>query len=196
MSTRVTLAVIFVVSLGALPGVARAQYAQPPQGYGQQQQQQPYYGQPQPDAQPQPYAQQPAPQARTVRRPIIGLIVSGAVMLGVSWLIHGAIVSPFAGWSIDSGFNGRWDTFRSVGLVPVAGPWIQLAIKPTGFSDDGWAPYLVLDGVLQAAGLVMLVLGASIQNETTVYADAGGFELAVLPTAGDGAAGVAALGRF
>lgn len=194
---RVTLAIIVVACLGSLPSAASAQqqgYGQPQQGYGQPQ---PYYGQPQqPYAQPQPYAQQPQPQPRTVTRPQIGLIVSGAVMLGVSWLIHGAVVSPFAGWSIDRGYQAGWESFRGLGLIPVAGPWIQLATKPTGFSEDGWAPYLVLDGLLQTAGLVMLVLGATIQTEHTVYAALEESGFAILPTAGEDGAGLAAFGRF
>jgi len=132
----------------------------------------PYQQQAQPQYQQQPvYGYQPQPQPRTEERVHTGLIVGGAVMLGVSWLVHGALISPFAGYSLDSGYQPEWESFRYVGLIPLAGPWIQLAIKPGTLSDDSWGPYLIIDGILQAGGLIMLICGASITETVTIYGD-------------------------
>ncbi|MBX3272380.1 MAG: hypothetical protein KF729_19125 [Sandaracinaceae bacterium] len=174
---RMVVAVALATAVALAPGAAGAQVSG--QVYiGPAPQQQPVYGQPvygQPTygqpvyAQPQ-YAPQPRPM-RTEQRAHVGLIVGGAVMLGVSWLVNAALISPFAGWSASSGYQPSWEAFRYAGLVPVAGPWIQLALKPNGLSDDGWGTYLVIDGLLQAAGLTMLILGATITETVTVYGD-------------------------
>jgi len=143
------------------------QYQQAPPQYGQPQQQyvQPQYAQPQPQ-----FVQAPGQvQPRTEQRSHVGMIVGGTVVLGVSWLLHGALISPLAGWSADRGYQLEWESFRYLGLVPVLGPWIQLAIKPSGLSDDSWGPYLVVNGILQAGGLALLIVGASVRETDTVY---------------------------
>lgn len=178
---------------GQYPPQQQYPQQQYPQQYPQQQYQQPqYYAPPQ---------QQPAPprQTRTERRPIIGLVVPGAVLLGVSWIIHAAVVSPFAGWSIDRGYQPEWDAFRAWGLLPLAGPWIQLAIKPDTGGRDGWDPYLVIDGILQAGGLTMLILGLAIQERHEVYVDnerAPGPQFAVLPMVTPEYSGLSLAGIF
>lgn len=178
-------------------------YAQPapqPQPYAQPQPYPQPYPQPSPQpyyAQPQPYAQPaPPPQTRTEMRPNLGLVITGAVMLAVSWIIHGALISPFAGYSLDLGFQDQWATFRATGFIPLAGPWVQLAVKPNGTGSDGWGPYLVVDGVLQAAGLTMLILGLVLQEEHTVVARADAPSFAIAPMIGPALTGLAASGRF
>ncbi len=149
---------------------------------------QPYY----PVAAPQPA---PPPQPREESRPHLGLAISGGVMLGVSWLVHAALISPLAGCDLDS-CQDAWGDFRLVGTIPLAGPWIQLAVKPTS-DRDGWLPYLVIDGLLQIAGLTMLILGVSLRETVTVYSEGpAGFELAVLPSAGPDGGGLGLVGRF
>ena len=45
-------------------------------------------------------------------------------------------------------------------FVPVAGPWIDLGLRPPGTKEENWARVgLVVDGVAQLAGVVMLVAG-------------------------------------
>ena len=165
-------------------------YAQP-QPYVQPQYVQPQY------VQPAYYAPAPVRQARTERRANVGLIVGGAVMLGVSWIANIAVGLPAGDDPFSSGSDPTWDSFRYSSLIPLAGPWVQLAIKPTGFTQDYWAVWLLLDGILQLTGTTLLVIGAATHRTVTVYAEASsGFELAVLPMASPEHAGLVALGRF
>ena len=193
------------------------QTAVPPPGYGgsvtvqggagggqvQVQAQGPQVQQPQPQPQPQVYGQpqqqpvyqQPQPQPREETSHMVGLIVSGAVLLGASWITN-MIVSAFAG-TVDTASSDPedWDEFRYIGLIPVLGPWIQMAVKPTPFDHDDWAYFLMVDGILQAAGLTMLIIGAAVPVTRTVYAENGereGIDLAIAPSPG----GINLLGRF
>ncbi len=170
-------------------------YAQPQPYPGQQ-----YQQYPQPAYAPQPgYAPQypaPARQPHDVTRPNVGLIVSGAVMLGVGWITN-IVAGMFAGLELyGSSSSGQWDSFRVSSIIPVAGPWVQLAVKPTSFSNDGWAEWLIIDGLLQLAGATLLVVGVALPQHETVYSDRGGdFQLAIVPRVGD-QWGLAAVGRF
>jgi hypothetical protein len=164
-------------------------YVQPSPQYGS-----PVY------AQPSPYMD-PAPAQRGGPRNL-GLIISGAVILGVGWVFN-IITSLFAGVHVDlfgsgsGGSSDAWEAFRYTGLIPVVGPWIQMALQPTSFGNDGWGPYLIIDGLLQAAGLTMLVIGVATQggDEDTAEND-DGIELTILPSVSPGFAGLTALGRF
>ncbi|MCB9594643.1 MAG: hypothetical protein H6719_18130 [Sandaracinaceae bacterium] len=137
----------------------------------------------------------PPPQPHEESRPILGLAISGAVMLGVSYLVHALLVSPLAGCDIDS-CQSAWGDFRLLGAIPLGGPWAQLALKPPS-SADVWGPYLVIDGVLQSAGLLMLVLGFAIRETRTVMAlDSNGPSFAVVPSMSPDGGGLRAIGRF
>lgn len=161
--TRAGYVLAIAVAAFALPSGAEAQAVQG-QVYVQ-----PGYGQPAA----QPVYTQPQPQPRTEERVHVGLIVAGSVMLGVSWLLHALLISPLAGCSLSStsGCSSTWEDFRWTGALPLVGPWVQLAIKPTDLGQDGWGPYLIIDGLLQAGGLTMLILGATITETVTVYGD-------------------------
>ncbi|HJL20540.1 MAG TPA: EB domain-containing protein [Sandaracinaceae bacterium LLY-WYZ-13_1] len=220
MSTRGTIetwmlgiAVIAAATVLA-PRVAEAQYgcttpAQCPQGSTCVngtcvQQQQGYQQQPPPGYQQQGYPQQQGyqqqsyqqQQPRTETRRMIGLIVAGAVALAAGWAAN-ILVSAFAG--VGSSTVDDWDAFRGYSFIPVVGPWVQLATKPTGFSADSWAGWLVADGIVQAAGLAMLIVGIAVPVETTVYSEGGpgdGLDLALLPQVGPGHGGLSLVGRF
>ncbi|AKF10282.1 hypothetical protein [Sandaracinus amylolyticus] len=74
--------------------------------------------------------------------------------------------------------------------MPIAGPWIQLAVKPTAFDSDDRGTWLIFDGLLQAAGAALLIAG---------IATSGGDEepaLSILPSAGPHHAGLSLAGRF
>jgi hypothetical protein len=156
-------------------GACVRQQAQQPQqtGYAQ-----PTYQQ-QPSQQPT-YQQQP----RVETRRMIGLIVAGGITLGASW-VGNILVSAFAG--VGSVDEELWEPFRGYGLIPVVGPWVQLATKPTPYDQDSWGGWLIGNGLLQAGGLTMLILGIAIPVETTVYSEGGpgeGLEMALLPQLG------------
>jgi hypothetical protein len=139
--------------------------------------------------------QQLAPEPEVETRPRLGLVISGAIVFGVSYVFHAALVSPFGGWSIDYGDNPQWSDFRWMGAIPVAGPWLQLAAKPTAPTDDGWTTYLVVDGLLQAGGLTMLILGLVLRQEVGGYAEADP-SIMIAPMVGQNASGLTAFGRF
>jgi len=45
-------------------------------------------------------------------------------------------------------------------FIPLAGPWIDLGLRPPGTTEENWARFgLVIDGVAQLAGLVLVVTG-------------------------------------
>ncbi len=87
------------------------------------------------------------------RRPLTGLAVAGGSMLGAGYLFS----LPFA--VTDSLlFDGRlWPMF-----IPVVGPFAAIAtFQP--FPEG--AGVLIFDGVLQVAGLTMMIAGVAIRTE-------------------------------
>ncbi|HJL16909.1 MAG TPA: tetratricopeptide repeat protein [Sandaracinaceae bacterium LLY-WYZ-13_1] len=126
--------------------------AQPVQG-------QPVQGQP---VQGQSYAQpgqsyQQAP-TRTESRPRWGLFIGGTIMFAVPWVITWS-----AGLMLDEGGDAT-----ALSFIPAAGPFILLG----EITDDFILPtLLVIDGLLQTAGLVMAVLGIALQSEVEVRAE-------------------------
>lgn len=175
-------------------------YPQQQQPYPQQQQ--PYGAQPYPQQQPMGHG--PPPQEpRTEGRHLVGLIVAGAVVWAASYAFN-AFVGAFAGaFTICGGSTicpdeSEWEEFRGFGFVPLIGPWMQLAAKPTPFGHDTWGGYLIGNAVLQTAGLTMLILGATIEVETRVYGEGpgDGLELALLPQLGPTQGGLQLVGRF
>src|SRR5262245_53713237 len=161
----------------AIAGAASAQqqpyqpYAQQP--YAQQPYAQPPYGQP-PYGQP-PYAQPPyagygvqqqypgayaaRPQPHLETRLNLGLVITGSVILGVFWATN-IFTGLLAGVDLfGSARASQWDGFRLSSIIPVIGPWIQLGVKPTSFDADNWGTWLIIDGLLQATGLALLIIG-------------------------------------
>lgn len=169
----------------------------PPAGYAQPQ---PYYVQPAPPVYaPQPVYAQPvrSPRARTSTRPNIGLIVSGAVLLGVGWVSNIIVGLPAGDDPFTSGSEPKWETFRITSVIPIAGPWIQLGVKPTSFAQDYWGAWLIINGLMQASGLTMLIAGiATPRTYTEVSATGPAFEVALLPNIGPEHVGAALVGRF
>jgi hypothetical protein len=147
----------------------------------------------------QPYAQpvyaEPAPRRRG--GPNLGLIISGAVMLGVGWIANFLVGLPAGDDPFHSGAEPEWQTFRYTSFIPIAGPWVQIAVKPTEFDSDYWGMWLIIDGLLQAAGFTMLIAGiATSTSESDETADAGGVELMIVPSVSPGHAGLSLAGRF
>ena len=134
-----------------------------------------------------------------------GLLISGAVILGVGW-ITAALIGLFGGYEDRSCLSGwgctppppggtswrpAWDNFRATSLLPLVGPWIQLAVKPEG--DDMWPVWLIANGVIQATGAVLLAIGIAVF-------DGSGDEAAptalVVPDLGMDRVGLTLLGTF
>lgn len=170
-------------------------YVQQPPGYGQPQQ---GYVQTQPGyVQTQPGYAPAGPPPRESSRASRALIIAGAVALGAGWIAN-FVTGLFAGIEIFGSSADRWDTFRGVSFIPIAGPWVQLAVKPTTFEQDDWGTWLIIDGLLQGAGTIMLIAGIATMNDTEpASADAGGgIPFVVLPNVGPGHAGLSLVGWF
>lgn len=115
----------------------------------------------------------PSPMAPTVtvRAPIWGLVVAGAVTFGAAWVAGPIVTAAVGGDATEIGLFA----------VPLAGPWICLGAC---YDPDDYLPAIVVDGVLQLAGLTMFILGFAIQHDVQVRADVGGgVRLGVLPWA-------------
>ena len=107
-----------------------------------------------------PYNGGPVPAGYHVEeRARRGMLIGGAVVLGVPWVLGLTIASGYD-FSNQSGWL----------VVPVLGPWITIASRKTdglcGYGnscpdDNGVRTMLILDGLTQAAGAIMLVYGLS-----------------------------------
>lgn len=133
------------------------------------------------------------------------LLVLGASIFGGFWIAN-SIIGAFGGyrdrscdgWFRDcrslppgTSFTSEWNDFRATGWIPLAGPWIELAVKPPG--EDGWPIWLVFSGVAQAAGAVLLTIGAVILAEPGPAEEPA---VALVPSLGPSDVGATLLGRF
>lgn len=192
------------VGVGSNQGGVYVGQPPPPQQqvYVQPQPQQ-VYVQPQPVYQPQPiYAPQPQRQQVEVERPHIALIVPGAVLWGVGWILNFIVGLPAGDdpFSSDPSEND-WDAFRFCSLIPLAGPWIQFAVMPPEGSaeDNYWPLWLVFDGLLQALGATLLFIGIATPQRVLTYAESDSpesFQISFSPSVGPEHAGVGLSGRF
>jgi hypothetical protein len=140
------------------------------------------------------YEGEPAPQGyRLVERPRKGLVIAGALSLGIPYAIS---VSVAAG--------GQYNDTSGWLLIPVIGPWITAAKIRDDHCDDttsscgdaqGERGLAAFDGLAQAAGAAMLVVGLAVPKRLWVrYAAT---ELSILPVRiGREGYGVVGVGRF
>jgi hypothetical protein len=84
---------------------------------------------------------------QTVERPRTGLIIAGAAVFGASYLTN--VLIAYTDWSDDEDFDGTGPL-----LVPVVGPLLLLEE-----ADEQLDTFLVLDTLVQTAGLTMLIVG-------------------------------------
>jgi hypothetical protein len=167
----------------AAPGYPPSGYPPPgypppgyPQGYappgyaGQGAYAVPGYGAPPPAATPplRMDPDHPPPGYHTESRIRTGMAVGGGVMLGAAYLISAGV-----------GAAGMTDDNRGLDplFVPVVGPFVTLSTARVFHrTDDGLAYVgkvfggigLILDGVVQVAGLSLLVAGLAAQKQVVV----------------------------
>ena len=80
--------------------------------------------------------------------PSAAFIASGTVALSLGY----GVASILA-------ISSTYDKDRLL-FIPIAGPWIDLGLRPPTTTDESWARVgLVVDGVAQLAGLVLVVTG-------------------------------------
>ena len=130
-------------------------------------------------------------EGRVYLRPHRSLVVLGLGLFGIAFT-----ASAIAGGVSDRP-SDRWL------LAPVVGPWIDLSkrdrsVRPCGSNDDVAKSFIVASGLVQAAGLGVLVWGLLVPEiiETRVVAPKQGSTVSITPTTLAGGAGVAALGTF
>src|SRR6185369_16285824 len=105
----------------------------------------------------------PVPQGYHLEeRPRRGLIIGGALTLGIPWML-GITVASTDDFTNQSGWL----------IVPALGPWITIATRKTDrtcdyisntnncHDDNTVRTLLILDGLTQAAGTIMLIAGLS-----------------------------------
>ncbi|MEI9948407.1 MAG: hypothetical protein WDO74_05355 [Pseudomonadota bacterium] len=149
----------------AAPPPAGYAYPPPPPGYAYAYPAPPVYGAyPTPLRAPEsvPYHGGPVPDGYHVEeRAQRGLIIGGSLVLGIPWVLGITIASGYD-FSNQSGWL----------VVPALGPWITIAARrkdttcdfsgSSGINcteDNSVRTMLILDGLTQAAGAIMLVYG-------------------------------------
>lgn len=145
----------------------------PQQGYAVQPGVQPYQ-----PGYPQQGYQTPT---RTVSQPIIPMFIAGIPVFLVPWLLTGVFDQVFAN--------------DALGFIPIVGPFIL--IGTIGYDETGIAvPMLVIDGILQIAGIALIVLGLTLRRNVQVRAQLGDDPeaptITLLPMAGPEMAGLSA----
>jgi hypothetical protein len=153
------------------------------------------------------FASPPAPPAESVAETHTNwaLIAPGIGLLGAGYVFN-LVVGLLAGVHPCIGPGGclpppptDWSTFRVWSAIPLAGPWAQLAVFPEVLSDNpGWIAWLITTGALQAAGLVLLVVGIATPREVARSSSARALRssVEVLPSVGPGGAGLSVHGTF
>jgi hypothetical protein len=105
----------------------------------------------------------------------VGLQVSGATVLSVGYLLQTFATawagpspttcydtSPCGSFPVPFDPEPAWAPFVGVGMIPVAGPWVQLVlVQGLGHPDTrpAWTGWLIANGVMQAGGLALLLAG-------------------------------------
>ena len=93
-------------------------------------------------------------------RPTMGLVIPGAILFGVPYILTAVLAGLVAEVSPE-------DNDGLVNLIPVAGPWVCLATCNFSSGEEFWRTPLVIDGILQAAGVTMFILGFVLRKENS-----------------------------
>jgi len=140
---------------------------------------------------------EPIPAGYELRsRPRLGLVIAGAVVGGAAY-----------GFAVMGAVDDRFENKEGFLLVPVLGPWLTIG---AGGADDGSCRpeateclprdnrtkrfVLGLDGVLQAAGAIMLTTGIVFPRQRLERSET---SVSLLPAAwGEGRYGAVLVGAF
>jgi hypothetical protein len=121
-----------------------------------------------------------------------GLVVAGSVLFA-------AMYTPVVVGGIAEASNGGGDRKHAVMAVPVVGPIVELGnigscsyCGPAALALAG----LVIDGIAQGAGLVMLIVGIARPETVLVRNDAAALRVVPVPSVQVGARGGALTWRF
>lgn len=178
---------------------------------------QPCPGQPYPGGAQQPYyPAQPyfTPQptliptqttaVRYVEKPRTRMIIAGAAVLGLSWSLTALLTASYAdslyyknGMLARNSITASGPSFGTASAlwplyIPLIGPWLELGYLSGSGSQLG-GTLLAIDGVVQASGLVMMIVGAATRTRVAIYAKN---NLTISPLTLSGGSGVLVGGRF
>lgn len=95
---------------------------------------------------------------RTVTQPIWGLAVAGIVLFGVMYVTHIAVAAGIGSSAEDVGYQA----------IPLAGPWVCMGVCS---DPEDFIPGLAASGVIQLAGITMMIIGLAVQVEHEVRAE-------------------------
>lgn len=148
-----------LIAVLAAPGVVRAQNAVVADEGGDYEGRRgrPRYIKDWDDSQPVPYGYRKEARVRG------GLVAGGAVAFGVSYGL--SVGLGLLGADMSSLYGGK-NTTEAL-FIPIAGPWIQLGQTSTASGQF----LLVADGVVQLAGVSMLVAGIVAKRTILVRTD-------------------------
>jgi len=132
---------------------------------------------------------------RLRKQPRRGLIITGSILTGVPWAL-----------SVTAAVGADFDNKTGFLLVPALGPWLTL-LAGGGKDDDcatssdfcsgdnsGLRAVLVLDGLVQTTGAVLLVAGIAIPRQRLVRQDV---TVGIVPAlVGNDGYGLGAVGTF
>jgi hypothetical protein len=114
-----------------------------------------------------------------------GLVIGGSILFGAMY-----ILTVLVGAGINDA-NGNHSSEGSFLFVPVAGPFLQMTKTDTSLGNVT----LAIDGVAQAAGATMFIVGITSPKTVLVRNDLG--EVRVAPMRlGQGGAGMGLVGTF
>lgn len=123
-----------------------------------------------------------------------GLVIGGASTLGAMWLISIGVGSIGSSLELNNSDPIDKDDWFPM-FIPVLGPFISIATLETG---ELGTTFLVIDGLVQAGGLAMLILGIALPSVQLrpVGQLSGGVDLQVVPVANGKYTGFALNGSF
>jgi hypothetical protein len=142
------------------------------------------------------YEAQPGEQV--VERTNWALVAPGIPILGAGYVLN-VITGLLGGVCVNWGWGScpsdePWGAFRIWSLVPIVGPWAQLAALPANLGDNpGWIAWQVAMGALQITGLALLVIG--LATPVRVVRPAQPY-VALEPVVGPDMAGLSLRGAF
>jgi hypothetical protein len=132
------------------------------------------------EGQPIPYGYHPETRAKK------GLVITGAVLFGVVYLLSTLVASVDDNSYDGNRYSALW--------IPIIGPFIQLGSNGNASGDN---ETLVLDGLAQAAGVTMLVLGLAFPRHILVRNDLTSISFVPTPMrVGHEGGGLGLVGRF
>ena len=142
----------------------------------------------------------PPMQEETVTtRPIWGMVIPGAILLGAGWVVNvfvGSIVGLIGGGL--GGSDAAVDYF-GFSLIPIIGPFAQIAYFDFD-RESGLLGYHIVLGLIQTLGFSLALIGTILQQEVReplyVELDDQGTSLSFMPYASPQAAGLGAALTF